>query len=514
MDLSPFSHNREVLRISGPHSTMEQAAVMSLRLIPTDCPTQAVTEGSTSRSPRPGPGLPSAAVLCCACLLLCALLPLVAQAQTVSTLANLKGTNGANPLFGTLLQGPDGNLYGTTSAGGAHGQGTVFKMTPTGKLATLYDFCSKSNCADGSAPYAGLILASDGNFYGTTQSGGASRNGTVFKITPKGALTTLHSFNSRDGAMPYAALLQASDGNFYGTTESGGASLLGTIFKMTPSGTLTTLHSFSSTDGSSPEAPLTQANDGNFYGTTYNGGTEGYGTVFKMTPAGTLTTLHVFGDPDGRAITAGLVQDARGNFYGATTLGGVNGYGSVYSITPQGSMTILHAFGATDGASPNALALGTDGNFYGTTISGGANTDGILFEVTPLGAFNTLYTFNGSNGADSFAALLQATDGNFYGTTRVGGSKNDGTIFRLDAGLSPFVAALPNLAKAGAKIKILGNNLTGTTGVTFNGTPATFTVVSASQIVTTVPASATSGPIVVTTPTATLSSSTDFHVKQ
>jgi uncharacterized repeat protein (TIGR03803 family) len=274
------------------------------------------------------------------------------------------------------------------------------------------------------------------------------------------------------------------------------------------------LHSFNSTDGSSPEAPLTQSSDGNFYGTTYNGGTEGYGTVFKMTPAGKLTTLHIFGDPDGRAITAGLVQDARGNFYGATTLGGVNGYGSVYSITPQGSVTILHAFGATDGASPNALALGTDGNLYGTTISGGAHTDGILFEVTPLGAFNTLYTFNGSNGADSFAALLQATDGNFYGTTRVGGSKNDGTIFRLDVGLGPFVLALPNLAKAGAKIKILGNNLTGTTSVTFNGTPATFTVVSASQILTTVPASATSGPIQVTTPTATLSSSTDFQVKR
>jgi uncharacterized repeat protein (TIGR03803 family) len=483
---------------------------MSLSLIPTARP----AEGSTQLSRPFRPSLPPAASRRCAIFLLCALIPVAGRAQTVTTLANLKGSNGANPLFGTLLQGPDGNLYGTTSAGGAHAQGTVFKMTPTGTLVTVYNFCSKSNCADGSAPYAGLSLATDGNFYGTTQSGGAGRNGTVFKITPKGALTTLHSFNSRDGAMPYAALLQATDGNFYGTTESGGASLLGTIFKMTPAGTLTTLHSFSSTDGSSPEAPLTQARDGNFYGTTYNGGTEGYGTVFKMTPAGKLTTLHIFGDADGRAITAGLVEDAQGNFYGATTLGGRNGYGSVYTITPQGSLTILHAFGATDGASPNGLALATDGNLYGTTISGGANTDGTVFEVTPLGAFSTLYTFNGSNGADSFAALVQATDGNFYGTTRVGGSHNDGTIFRLDAGLGPFVVALPNLGKVGAKIKILGNNLTGVTGVTFNGTPAAFTVVSGSEIVTTVPASATSGQIQVTTPTATLSSSTDFQVKQ
>jgi uncharacterized repeat protein (TIGR03803 family) len=487
---------------------------MSLRLSPIENLTERPVKGSTPPSRRLRRCLAPAAVRCCAALLICALIPFAARAQTVTTLANLKGTNGANPLFGTLLQGPDGNLYGTTSAGGAHAQGTVFKMTPTGTLVTLYNFCSKGNCADGSVPYTGLILATDGNFYGTTQSGGASRNGTVFKITPKGALTTLHSFNSRDGAMPYAALLQASDGNFYGTTESGGANLLGTIFKMTPAGKLTTLHSFNSTDGSSPEAPLTQASDGNFYGTTYNGGTEGYGTVFKMTPAGKLTTLHIFGDPDGRAITAGLVEDAQGNFYGATTLGGVNGYGSVYTITPQGSLTILHAFGATDGASPNGLALGTDGNLYGTTISGGANTDGILFEVTPLGAFSTLYTFNGSNGADSFASLVQATDGNFYGTTRVGGSKNDGTIFRLDAGLSPFVVALPNLGKAGAKIKILGNTLTGATSVTFNGTPAAFTVVSASQILTTVPAAAASGTIQVTTPTAILSSRSDFQVKQ
>ncbi len=245
---------------------------------------------------------------CFAVVILCALIALPVHAQTLTTLVNLKGSNGANPLFGSLLQGADGNLYGTTSAGGAHSQGTVFKMTRSGILTTLYSFCAQSNCADGSAPYAGLILATDGNFYGTTQSGGANRSGTVFKITPNGVLTTLHSFNSRDGAMPYAALLQATDGNFYGTTESGGAHLLGTIFKITHSGTFTTLHSFNSTDGSSPETPLIQASDGNFYGTTYNGGTEGYGTVFKMTMSGAITTLHVFGDADGRAITGGLVE--------------------------------------------------------------------------------------------------------------------------------------------------------------------------------------------------------------
>ena len=449
---------------------------------------------------------------CFAVVILCALIALPVHAQTLTTLVSLKGSNGANPLFGSLLQGADGNLYGTTSAGGAHSQGTVFKMTRSGILTTLYSFCAQSNCADGSAPYAGLILATDGNFYGTTQSGGANRSGTVFKITPNGVLTTLHSFNSRDGAMPYAALLQATDGNFYGTTESGGAHLLGTIFKITRSGTLTTLHSFNSTDGSSPETPLIQASDGNFYGTTYNGGTEGYGTVFKMTTSGAITTLHVFGDADGRAITGGLVQAADGTYYGTTTLGGPGGYGSVISVTSTGTTTILHGFTATDGASPNQLVLGTDGNLYGTTISGGANTDGTIFEVTPQGAFTTLHTFAGSDGADSFAGLLQGTDGRFYGSTRVGGSSNNGTIFRLDVGLGPFVETNPTSGKVGTKIKIFGTALTGTTSVTFNGTAAAFTVISASQISASVPTGSTTGAVEVITPAGSLVSNVPFQV--
>src|SRR5207253_9324081 len=118
-------------------------------------------------------------------------------------------------------------------AGGAHGQGTGFKIPPTGTLKTLYSFCAKSACADGSAPFAGLVQGADGNFYSTTESGGASGDGTVFKITPRGTLTTVHSFNFHDGANPYAALMQATDGNFYGTTESGGAHILGTVFKIT-----------------------------------------------------------------------------------------------------------------------------------------------------------------------------------------------------------------------------------------------------------------------------------------
>ena len=379
------------------------------------------------------------AIRCTAALLFCLAIPRPGQAQTLTTLANFNGSNGANPLFATLIQGTDGNFYGTTSAGGTHGQGTVFKASPAGALKTLYSFCSKSNCADGSAPYAGLVLGTDGNFYGTTESGGASGDGSVFKITPRGVLTTLHSFNFHDGANPYAALIQAKDGNFYGTTESGGAHILGTVFKITPRGVLTMLHSFNSTDGSSPEAALTQALDGNFYGTTYNGGGEGYGTVFKITSSGTLATLHIFDDgTEGRAITTGLVQTSDGNFHGTTSLGGPNGYGAVYSITPTGTVNVLHGFNAADGATPNALVVATDGNLYGTTISGGTGSDGTAFEITMAGSFTTLHNFTGSDGADSFAGLVQGSDGKLYGTTRVGGSKNNGTVFQLDVGLNPF----------------------------------------------------------------------------
>src|SRR5258706_2209558 len=453
------------------------------------------------------------AVRCCVGLLLLLIIPGLAHAQTFTTLANFSGSNGSSPLFAPLIQGLDGNLYGTASAGGAHSQGTVFKVTPAGTLTTLYSFCATSKCTDGSAPYAGLMLATDGNFYGTTESGGAGGAGTVFKITQRGTLTTLHSFNIHDGSNPYATLVQGTDGNFYGTTQSGGAHLLGTVFKITPGGILTTLHSFNSTDGSSPEAALVQSVDGNFYCTTYNGGTEGYGTIFKITSAGTLTTLHVFDDgTEGRAITAGLVQTSDGNFYGSTTLGGPNGYGAVYTTTPTGTVTVLHSFNATDGATPNALVLSTDGNLYGTTISGGTNIDGTVFEVTPQGALSTLHTFAGSDGADSFAGLVQATNGKFYGTTRVGGSKNDGTVFRLDVGLGRVVKTVPTAGKVGLKVKILGTSLTCATSVRFNRVEAAFTVLSASQITTTVPTGAATGTVQVITPSGTLLSNVAFQV--
>src|SRR5258706_1633189 len=220
----------------------------------------------------------------------------VSSAQTFTTLANF--TDGSST-FSAIVQGRDGNLYGTSPNGSTKSDGTVFKVTPTGALSTIYTFCSQANCADGLFPVGALRLGIDGNFYGTTQNGGASGLGTVFKITPSGVLTVLHSFGGADGSYPDAGLALGTDGSFYGTTSYGGAAnpclgQCGTVFKVTALGTLTTLHSFDSSDGNGPFAPLVQGTDGNFYGTTLLGGTSnacnlGCGTVFKISSGGIFT---------------------------------------------------------------------------------------------------------------------------------------------------------------------------------------------------------------------------------
>jgi uncharacterized repeat protein (TIGR03803 family) len=379
----------------------------------------------------------------------------IGSSPSFSTLVNFNGSNGDEPVA-ALVQGVDGNFYGTTYQGGASGYGTVFKITPVGTLTTLYNFCSQTNCTDGSGPEGMLVLATDGNFYGTTYQGGASGYGTVFKITPAGTLTTLYSFCSQamctDGIGPEAGLIQGTDGNFYGTTAyGGGANGDGTAFKITPAGTLTTLYSFCSqtdcTDGHLPTAGLIQGTDGNFYGTSTYGGANNDGTVFRITPAGTLTTLYSFCSQtnctDGSLPTASLIQGTDGDFYGTTSEGGANTDGTVFRITPAGTLTTLYSFcsqtNCTDGIEPNAgLIQGTDGNFYGTTYFGGTYsepTDGTVFEITPAGTLTTLYSFcsqtNCSDGDRPFAGLIQGTSGTFYGTAAFGGADGDGTVFSL-----------------------------------------------------------------------------------
>jgi uncharacterized repeat protein (TIGR03803 family) len=358
----------------------------------------------------------------------------------LTNLHSFTGTNdGSNPQA-ALVQGSDGYLYGTTVWGGTNNAGTLFRISTNGILTSLYSFTGGN---DGRNPVAALVQGSDGNLYGTTYGdpSGALPYGTVFKITTNGGLTTLYRFRGGDGATPTAALVQGSDGDFYGTTSGGGTysnrydqlwgtlrsiSLngmllgsqsfvgFGTVFKISPDGVLTNLYSFTGTnDGSNPLAALVQGSDGNFYGTTSSGGTShynfettySYGTLFRISTNGTLTSLFSFtGGQEGGYPYAGLVRGNDGDFYGTTRAGGSDGNGTVFKISPNGARTALYTFGSI-------------------TIAGGG---GLLV----------------ANG--SCAGLLQGSDGNFYGTTFGGGQADRGTIFRLTVGPTFQAATLTN----------------------------------------------------------------------
>jgi uncharacterized repeat protein (TIGR03803 family) len=406
------------------------------------------------------PGIVSLTVRVCsaAILVLGAMTAMALAAQTSVWAANFKivhsfdGTDGEYAQEG-LVQATNGYLYGTTSAGGAYDGGTVFKLNPlSGTLTTLYNFCSASGCTDGEYPEApALIQATNGNLYGTTEAGGVNNAGTIFQITPSGTVTTLYSFCPLhvcpNGEYP-GALVQATIGRFYvtrfyGTTYGGGPSGDGTVFIFTSNGTFKTIHSFDGTDGIIPQG-LLQATNGNFYGTTAEGAAYGAGTVFEMTANGTLTTLHNFcsegnctdgGDPLG-----GLLQATNGNFYGTTAEGGLSGHdygGTVFEITPNGALTTLYKFcseaNCADGAIPEAALLqATNGNFYGTT----AGIPGTVFRITPKGVMTTLHRFCSQNhcadGNQPQASLIQASsNGMLYGTTSTGGAYHVGTVFEI-----------------------------------------------------------------------------------
>jgi len=452
-------------------------------------------------------------------LLFTALSFITSRADTFKTLIIFDWINGATPVDTPLVQGVDGDLYGTTLGGGANGAGTVFKMTPAGTVTTLYSFCSLANCADGAEPYGGIVLAGDGNFYGTTFQGGAADgiSGTVFKITRSGKLTTLHSFNGTDGARPNAPLIQAANGELYGITENGGPSNSGTFFKITTGGALTTLYNFT---GALLNAPLVQGTDGNFYSTSEWGGANGYGMIFKLTPRGSFSILHSFLSTDGSAPAGGLLRALDGDLYGTTYGGGSNnscenGCGTVFKISLAGALTTLHNFDSTDGSNPiAALIQATDHNFYGTTYGGGtAGGWGTVFKITPAGKVTTLHSFSGTDGAQPYGPVSQDTSGNLYGTATNGTSTApDGTAFLVLTGLKPFVSFVRNRGKVGQTVGILGQGLTDTTSVSFGGVIAAFKIRSDTYLTATVPDGASSGYVTVITPTASLKSNVPFQV--
>jgi len=459
--------------------------------------------------------LASAAVLCAASL---------APAQTVNTIYSFAGnsTSGATPWYVTLVQGTNGNLYGTTYNGGKGLFGTIFNVTTSGSQKIIYSFAGTTGTThDGANPTGGLTLSTDGNFYGTTQQGGTYSMGTAFKVTPTGALTILHNFNGFiDGAFPWGPPILASDGNFYGTTSGGGINGNGIVYKMTTSGTVTKLYKFDVTHGASPIAPPTQGTDGFLYIPVAEGGSSFCGTIIKLSTAGVLSNTYSFPCGSGGSFPIGpLVQASNGNFYSTTQDGGSNGEGTIYQVTPSLVVTVLHSFGATfgDGTFPGAgLLLATDGNYYGSTSDGGASGDGTLFNTSTSGTYADLYSFNNTVNLTQMSPLappIQATNGILYGLTEFGGTSNDGTVYSLDMGLAPFVNMALFTGKVGNTVTILGTHLTGTTAVTFNGLAANFKVLSDTHLIATVPSGATSGAIQVATPRATLLSRKNFIVK-
>jgi uncharacterized repeat protein (TIGR03803 family) len=460
-------------------------------------------------------------------------------AQTFTSLFSFDGTDGAIPFLEAPTQGPDGNLYGTTVYGGditcnpPQGCGTVFRFTKNGKLDTLHVF----EGVDGANPAAGLILATDGNLYGTTLVGGdlscsppTNGCGTVFRITLAGELTTVHTFELTDGLEPEATLLQGADGNLYGTTIGGGTKGgSGTIFTMSLHGSFTSLYSFcddppTCTDGAGPIGSLIQANDGKFYGTTESGGNivregcgNGCGTVFRLSPQGEFTTVHRFRYIDGANIWSGLVQASDGKLYGTAQQGG-NGWGVLYQVTLPRTVTVFHTFNGTDGCCLLApLIQATDGDLYGITWQGGPPSyDGTIFKITLNGTLTTLYSFCGYGNCvnDSWPAgsLLQDTNGIFYGVTGYAGTNDDGTLFSLDTGLTPFMSLVRDSGNVGTIEGFLGRGFAGTSSVSFNGAPASFTVKSDTLLTAVVPSGATSGYVTVMTPSGALTSSKQFIV--
>ena len=326
----------------------------------------------------------------------------------------------------------------------------IWSVAPSASGSITLTTVVSLSTTNGTHPSASLVMANDGNFYGTTEyggTGGGTGFGTVIKMTPAGALTTLVSFKNSNGAYPTAGLVQGGDGNFYGTTSAGGTNGgFGTVFKITPAGALTTVFSFDNINGAKPYGGLAMDASGNFYGTTGYGGPYtdqdanglGYGTVFKISADGTFTSLYAFtGGDDGYYPLTGLVLGSDGSFYGTTaeadTFGDpAYGAGTAFRITSGGALTSLASFNYTNGANPYAtLVQASDGNFYGTTYNGGAANAGTVFQLTSTGALNTLASFNNDNGANPQAALVQGADGNFYGTTEQGGTNDYGTIFQM-----------------------------------------------------------------------------------
>jgi uncharacterized repeat protein (TIGR03803 family) len=452
--------------------------------------------------------------LALACAAITFSLAVCAKAQTVDFLSQFTGNQGHAI---TVIQGTDGNFYGAAT-NGAYNKGQIFRMTPDGDLTTIHSFCAKTGCPDGSFADRSPVLGSDGNLYGVTSGGGNSTgSGTFYKMTLEGEITTLYDFcpnaGCADGQGPGGIFL-ASDGNFYGVTGAGGKFSQGTIFSISPAGTFKLLHTFCSqsncADGGLPQFPPVQGIDGNFYGTAYVGGIDNHGVIYQITPAGIYKVLYTFCGSQ----TSCPTGENPMAILGTTTFGGTKGLGTVFEFTSKNEYKVVHSFLGYDGSIPTSgLTLAGNGSLYGVTQAGGGPGVGNIFKVTSAGVFKSIYVFRVDQGYDPFYSPFQGTNGNLYGTTAYGPSPCCyGMIYSLSDGISPLVQTVPVAGKVGKQVIIRGNGLTGSTSVRFNGKAATFTVASDTEITATVPSGATTGTVSVVTPSGTLNSNPQFVV--
>jgi len=351
------------------------------------------------------------------------------------------GADGAVPEASVIGDGA-GNLYGTTNSGGASNAGVVFRLNAMGQETVLYSF---TGGADGGYPYSGVIRDSAGNFYGTTTYGGAANLGVVYKVDATGHETVLHSFTgAADGGHPNAGLILDAKGNLYGTAVNSGVGFGGVVFRLDPMGNETVLHSFSGEDGVEPYGGLIGDGEGNLYGTTFYGGTSNNGVVYKLDAKGNETVLYNFtGGADGGEPQVGVIRDAEGNLYGTTLVGGTGdcpfGCGVVFKLNASGQQSVLHTFtGGADGANGYAdpgLIRDAEGNLYGATSNGGGPASaGVVFELDPAGQESVLYTFpGGSDGANPHSGVTGDGKGNLFGTTYSGGPASAGVVYQVDA---------------------------------------------------------------------------------
>jgi uncharacterized repeat protein (TIGR03803 family) len=362
---------------------------------------------------------------------------------TFQVLRNLNcGPDGCNP-YGSLIVGADGLLYGMCASSGAHGGGTIFRISTTG--ATFTVLRALTAVTDGGVPYGSLFKSSDGNYYGMANSGGNLNFGTVFRIKDT-VFKVLTNFNGSytTGNAPFESLVQGKDNAYYGTTNTGGKYNFGTVFKLC-GGTYTVLHSFNlNPEGGYPEGSLIQATDGNYYGLTSSGGTGGNtGTIFKITPTGVFTVIHAFANTstnkEGNNPKGSLIQGTDGYLYGMTNGGGTNASGTIFKIATTGGTTfkvIRQLVYSSDGGSPQgSLIKGLDSNFYGMTTTGGAKNAGTIFKISPNGViFTVIRTLTtATDGSNPSGSLFLAKDSLFYGTANFGGTFGGGTIFKINS---------------------------------------------------------------------------------